>query len=82
MRRGLTARVFDECEDLQHLYTWFIMFLQQLQEKALLQVRCLIAGIALLVMARVTARSGQVCWGSSPGCFPCSQCPGLGCVYA
>eukprot|EP00775_Hariotina_reticulata_P011371 gene11371-11520_t len=37
MRRGLTARVFDECEDLQHLYTWFITFLQQLQEKALLQ---------------------------------------------
>jgi farnesyl-diphosphate farnesyltransferase len=67
MRRGLTARVFDECEDLQHLYTWFIMFLQQLQEKALLQVRCLIAGIALLVMAHVTAWSGVL--GQQPRMF-------------
>lgn len=38
LRRGLTARVFAECEDMRDVYSWFLMFLQDLQEKALLQV--------------------------------------------
>lgn len=38
MRRGLTARVFAECEGMSDLYTWFLLFLHELQEKALLQV--------------------------------------------
>lgn len=38
MRRGLTARVFDECDGLVHLYSWFITLLQQLQEKAIMEV--------------------------------------------
>lgn len=38
MRRGLTARVFAECEGMTDLLTWFLDFLGQLQEKALLQV--------------------------------------------
>jgi hypothetical protein len=38
LRRGLTARVFDECDGMGELYGWFTQFLQALQEKALLQV--------------------------------------------
>jgi farnesyl-diphosphate farnesyltransferase len=38
LRRGLTARVFAECEGMSDLLTWFLEFLGQLQEKALLQV--------------------------------------------
>jgi farnesyl-diphosphate farnesyltransferase len=38
LRRGLTARVFDECDGMGELYGWFCQFLQALQEKALLQV--------------------------------------------
>jgi hypothetical protein len=38
LRRGLTARVFAECEDMRDVYSWFLVFLQDLQEKALLQV--------------------------------------------
>jgi len=38
MRRGLTARVFAECEGMEELYTWFLTFLHELKEKALLQV--------------------------------------------
>jgi hypothetical protein len=38
LRRGLTARVFDECDGMGELYGWFTQFLQTLQEKALLQV--------------------------------------------
>lgn len=38
MRRGLTARVFGECEGMSELYSWFLRFLYDLQEKALLQV--------------------------------------------
>ena len=38
MRRGLTARVFAECDGMVHLYSWFVHFLQQLQEKAIMDV--------------------------------------------
>lgn len=38
LRRGLTARVFAECEDMRDVYSWFLIFLQDLQEKVLLQV--------------------------------------------
>jgi farnesyl-diphosphate farnesyltransferase len=38
LRRGLTARVFDECDGMGELYGWFTQFLQALQEKALLHV--------------------------------------------
>lgn len=39
MRRGLTARVFDECDGMSHLLSWLVTFLQVLQEKALLHVQ-------------------------------------------
>lgn len=38
MRRGLTARVFAECDNMEHLLTWFLTFLYDLQETALLHV--------------------------------------------
>lgn len=38
LRRGLTARVFDQCDGMHDLNSWFVTFLQQLQEKALMQV--------------------------------------------
>ncbi|WIA33097.1 hypothetical protein OEZ86_006251 [Tetradesmus obliquus] len=38
LRRGMTARVFDECDGMGELYGWFTQFLQALQEKALLAV--------------------------------------------
>eukprot|EP00879_Flechtneria_rotunda_P012100 GHRR01012635.1.p1 GENE.GHRR01012635.1~~GHRR01012635.1.p1 ORF type:complete len:188 (+),score=74.24 GHRR01012635.1:336-899(+) len=38
MRRGLTACVFDECDGMTDLLSWFMSFLQQLQEKALIEV--------------------------------------------
>lgn len=38
LRRGLTARVFSECEGMQDLLSWFLIYLHELQEKALLQV--------------------------------------------
>jgi hypothetical protein len=38
LRRGLTARVFSECEGMQDLLSWFLMYLHELQEKALMQV--------------------------------------------
>ncbi|KAF6264647.1 farnesyl-diphosphate farnesyltransferase [Scenedesmus sp. NREL 46B-D3] len=38
LRRGLTARIFDECDGMREVYVWFTVFLQELQEKALLHV--------------------------------------------
>lgn len=38
MRRGLTARVFQECDNMLDLHRWFLTFLYELQEKALLRV--------------------------------------------
>jgi hypothetical protein len=38
MRRGLTARVFGECESMQDLLRWFVLFLRDLQDTALTQV--------------------------------------------
>jgi hypothetical protein len=34
MRRGETARVFDECGTLRDVYSWFLTFLRQLASKA------------------------------------------------
>ncbi|GBF87650.1 squalene synthase [Raphidocelis subcapitata] len=38
MRRGETARVFDECGTLRDVYSWFLLFLRQLASKAASQV--------------------------------------------
>lgn len=38
LRRGLTARVFDECDGMEQLHSWFMIFLLQLQDKATLEV--------------------------------------------
>lgn len=51
MRRGLTARIFAECDGMQDLYSWFLLFLHELQEKVLLQVdktdpTCEVGGLA------------------------------------
>lgn len=34
MRRGLTARVFDEVRTMSDLYRWYLLFLHQLADKA------------------------------------------------
>jgi len=38
MRRGETARVFDQCHTLGDVYRWLLLFLRQLQHKALTEV--------------------------------------------
>lgn len=38
MRRGLTARVFDEVRTMGDLYRWYLRFLRELADKAACQV--------------------------------------------
>lgn len=59
MRRGETARVFDEVRNMRDLYRWFIIFLKQLQHKALTEVASHDPNLEVRGVRLMGARWGQ-----------------------
>ncbi len=69
MRRGQTASVFDRCDHMGHLYTWFLHFLSDLQAKVCVCSVCLGGGYKGDGGGREPASGTLLCaCGSSPDC--------------